>query len=218
MKPLKPILYLTSCWFSLSCLAETMNPSQVLSLTVSNKGITRLSVEGDPIREMFLYPDNLQEFVTLHKSGHLFLSGENIDRELFLSLITDKGEVQDIKIRSASMPSHPIILNPQHKKEEVSRKEIERWLKDFAEGLVPEEFERAELQERQRPVGLLDAFAQDRYLSKTHEVTVFGVTNTLKDSVVIETRALSKPGEGVYALKTLLKPKEITRIVIIKKK
>ncbi len=202
----------------MSGVAQDLQLNKVMNLSVSNKGITRISVEGDPIREMFLYPDNLQEHVTLHKSGHLFIAGQNIDKELSVTLITSKGEIQDLTIQSVSKPSGPIILKSIQKKKEISNKTIQGWLEDIGRKYIPAGFQSVGLTETDRFTDQYVAKASESYTNETHLITTFELTNNSSQNTQIEAQKFIRPGEGVYLLKSTLEPNEATRVIIIKKK
>ncbi len=200
--------------------AQQMNSDQVLSLVVSNKGMTRVSVGDDEIREMFFYPDNLQDHVTLHKSGHLFIAGEGLERTLFITLMTSKGEVQDLKVESRSVAVKPIMLEstkiPKIPKVEIQS--AQAWLEDFARGFIPAGFQREFVAATDRVTDNTTAVATESFANESHEVTIYAAKNKSDQDVQIDSHNFSRPGEGVYIVKKLLSPNESTKVVTIRKK
>ena len=80
--------------------AVPMNDQQVMEVSISGKGLTRLSVQGDVIQDIFVYPFMVGEVVThesiqLHKSGHVFIAPDGFKGSFYLTVMTQKGQVQD---------------------------------------------------------------------------------------------------------------------------
>ncbi|MFN7365591.1 MAG: type-F conjugative transfer system secretin TraK [Alphaproteobacteria bacterium] len=112
---IKKIFFLASVTVSLfdsSCEAAIikMDPSQVLSLDVSKKGISRVSVEGDEINNVLINPVHLQSYIQLDESGHLFVLGNEEEKEAYLSFITASGAVQDVKLTFVSKHPEPVFF------------------------------------------------------------------------------------------------------------
>lgn len=79
-----------------------------LPLKVGTSGPTRFVIEGEKITDVFVYPKELTS-VTLHASGQVFvvppaggspISGDTgaSSKKLFLTLMGEKGSVQDLTI------------------------------------------------------------------------------------------------------------------------
>lgn len=100
------------CLFDASCEAATlkMDPSKVLSLDVSKKGISRVSVEGDEINNVLINPVHLQSYIQLDESGHLFVLGNEEEKEAYLSFVTASGSVQDVKLTFVSKHPEPVFF------------------------------------------------------------------------------------------------------------
>lgn len=218
MRISKWLLGLSSCCMCTLAWAEDMRPEQVMSLSISDKGITRLSVEGIPIQEMFLYPDTMQSYVTLHKSGNLFIAGEALEDPISVTIITNSGDIQDLKLLPTSRTPAPITLKPLKKTKTVDRKVVQSWLEDFGRGFSPAGFQRGALTEQDRSTNQYVARATDSFFNDTHTVTVFEVKNIVEETIQIEANKFTRPGEGIHVLKNALEPNETTKIIMIKKK
>lgn len=108
------------------CAVE-MDSSAVLSVNLSDQGLTRISIEGDTIVDMFAHPIEIADHVSLHSSGHVFVVGSGLKGPVYLSLISSKGVTQDLKLGFANAPSKPLLLKPKESKT-VTRDELERWM------------------------------------------------------------------------------------------
>jgi hypothetical protein len=218
MKISKLLIGLSGCCLCTLAWAEDLKPDQVMSLSVSDKGITRLSVEGSPIQEIFLYPDTMQNYVTLHKSGNVFIAGESIEGPMSMTIITNNGDIQDLKVNTTSKTVAPILLKPIKKTKVVDRKAVQAWLEDFGRGFIPSEFRRIGVSEQDRSTEQYLARASDSFINDTHVVTTFEVSSKSEETIQLEANKFTRPGEGIHVLKNVLEPNEITKIIMIKKK
>ena len=88
----------------------SFDEGKVLTLSLSQKGINRISVEGDVIKNILLNPPHLQSDVQLDESGHLFILGNETLSEAYVSLVTENGFVQDLKLLFKNISPKPFIL------------------------------------------------------------------------------------------------------------
>src|SRR3546814_19828427 len=129
-----------------------MESKSVLEIVISVKILTRLSVEGDKIEYFFVYPSEVDENLSLHKSVNVFVVPEELKSPIFLSLVTTSGHTQNLKITTNSQKqTAPIILKVPKKnmtshEKENSTSEI---LKEFIQGNIPKEIGRASCRERE---------------------------------------------------------------------
>lgn len=104
----------TLLWGSVICgplfaVPTTLNSEKVLSFTVANKGITRISIDQDRIVDTFVEPQEATAAIKNNR-GHLYVSGQRNLETLYISLITKSGSVQDIKLTFHNKPAQPIWL------------------------------------------------------------------------------------------------------------
>lgn len=116
----KKIFYLmgvVSVLFEVSCDAASikMDSSKVLSLDVSKKGINRISVEGEDINNVLINPVHLQAYIQLDDSGHLFVLGNEEEKEAYLSFVTGGGSVQDVKLTFVAKHPEPVFFQASSK-------------------------------------------------------------------------------------------------------
>ena len=95
------------------CLAIPMQSQKVLSLKVSKDGMSRISVASQRIEHVFAHPSSVNSSLQLHESGNLYVSPVGIEGPVFLSLITDNGVTQDLKLEFIDKSPQPIILQPK---------------------------------------------------------------------------------------------------------
>lgn len=96
-------------WQVVQAAPTTLNPEKVLSFTVANKGITRISIDQDRIVDTFVDPQEATAAIKNNR-GHLYISGQRSVKTLYISLITKSGHVQDIKLSFQDKPAQPIWL------------------------------------------------------------------------------------------------------------
>lgn len=86
------------------------DPERTLPIQISKDGLTRISVEGEKISDVFYYPEEALK-VTLHPSGHVFVVRDDPKQKTAqLTLMGEQGFVQDLKLRFALKESAPVIL------------------------------------------------------------------------------------------------------------
>jgi hypothetical protein len=130
---------------SVSALHFAENKS--LRIQVSDKGLTRLSFKDDKIVDLFVYPGEFQNNLSLHKSGNLFISpGEGT---FYMTLIGLSGIKQDFTIVYKEGKSiDPIILEPKIETHRPTRsKPAQEILQDFLINGSSEGFEAASYRE-----------------------------------------------------------------------
>lgn len=88
----------------------TLDGTRLLTLSLSQSAINRLTLVTDEIENVFLSPTHLSNNVELDASGHLFITGDEMTREAYLSLVTSGGAVQDFKILFDAKEPEPTFL------------------------------------------------------------------------------------------------------------
>jgi len=166
-----------------------MNDNQVMEASISNKGLTRLSVKGDSIQDIFVYPFMIGNVVTgesiqLHKSGHVFIAPDGIKEPFYLTVITQKGQVQDLKLSPVTQKSAPLVLNlpaPEEnveKTEKENRKVLEKYVLAALQGIPPRGFKVVTFpDDAGREVGDIHLTPVASYTSSSHRLNVFDLEN-----------------------------------------
>ena len=166
-----------------------MNDNQVMEASISNKGLTRLSVKGDSIQDIFVYPFMIGNVVTgesiqLHKSGHVFIAPDGIKEPFYLTVITQKGQVQDLKLSPVTQKSAPLVLSlpaPEENVEKIekeNRKVLEKYVLAALQGIPPRGFKVATFpDDAGREVGDIHLTPIASYTSSSHRLNVFDLEN-----------------------------------------
>ena len=78
-------------------LAETLEISdeKLLEVQISNYAPTRISFDNQKILDVFFYPEEAAK-VVLHKSGIVFVVPNHENPQIYMTISTEKGEIQDL--------------------------------------------------------------------------------------------------------------------------
>ncbi len=92
-------------------LADTIEISdeKLLEVQISNYAPTRISFENQKIIDVFFYPEEAAKIV-LHKSGIVFVVPNNESTQIYMTLSTEKGEIQDLRLKFKEIEPKPIKL------------------------------------------------------------------------------------------------------------
>ena len=118
-----------------------LDSHHVKTLNVSSEGLTRISVEGEAITDMFAYPGDLSNSVNLHESGHLFVAPSGLTEPIYLTVMTAEGHTQDLKLSFVQKKPEPILIVPP-KEDVASESQIQKWLTVALLQEVPRGFHR----------------------------------------------------------------------------
>lgn len=91
-----------------------LDDDKVLKASVSKEGMTRLSLEGDRIKDIM----GLDETISTEKddqNGVLYLKG--VVSAQVITLITENGDCQEMELNPISQKSHQIILKQKNKEQ-----------------------------------------------------------------------------------------------------
>jgi len=165
--------------------AVPMNDQQVMEVSISGKGLTRLSVQGDVIQDIFVYPFMVGEGVThesiqLHKSGHVFMAPDGMKEPFYLTVMTQKGQVQDLKLSPSIQKTAPLVLSlpdPEVNREEAeneNRKILEKYVLAALQGIPPRGFKVLTFSDAScRKLGDIYLTPVASYTSSSHRLNVF---------------------------------------------
>lgn len=196
--------------------ATDMNGSAVLSYTISNTGLTRISIEGDTIKDMFAYPATVSSNLNLHPSGHVFVAPAGLTEPIFLTVISGTGVPQDLKLTFADKAPKPLILKVKTEKI-VSKEDIERWMSVALRGEAPRHFTRCSHASRTITSSTTHAQEYDAFSNGVYTISLWTVSSTEQAPVSL-TADLYIDGEEAGKLsETELGPLASTTLVIISK-
>ncbi len=195
--------------------ATPLNPGEVITVSVSDKGLTRISIEGEGIKDMFAYPSS--ENIKLHPSGHLFVAPPEEKGSLFVSLITASGLTQDLNLLFTDKKAAPVVLKAKETKA-VSKTQLERWMDAALAGDVPKAFARESLKEEPRYTEQAVAKEVQRFTNGTHSLSLWEVKSRKPGETLLEIKDLLNADEGGKLLDAKLLPFGLTKAVTIQQK
>lgn len=200
-------LYILSLCLSVSH-AHELNTHKVIPLTIAQEGFTRITVEGETIQHVFCHPADVEEYVKLHKGGHVFVVGEGLKKPLHLSLVTDKGQTQDLKLTAARKAVEPIILKAPPKKEEP-KETISDILSNFAQGNQPPDFKGIGLDVLPREQGPLKYYPLTAWIKNNHKIIKWEVKNIGDVNIQLSVDIVRQRGDiGVALTQRELAPQQ----------
>lgn len=174
---------------------QVLDPTQTLQFSISTEGMTRISIEGDGIDDIYAYPQEFADNIQQHKSGHAFVVAEDLDRPLYVTLVTKRGMAQDLKLVPTSKKVEPILL--KYETEETKKKETEEeaggYLKSFVQGMVPSGFYVIQINESSRTAVLpegqsLIATVEAAHQNARYRVIVYQIHNTTNAPITLDNR------------------------------
>jgi hypothetical protein len=205
-----------------------MNDQQVMEASISNKGLTRLSVKGDIIQDIFVYPFMIGNVVTsesiqLHKSGHVFIAPDGIKEPFYLTVITQKGQVQDLKLSPSVQKSAPLVLtlpvpedNPQEAAKE-SKKVLEKHLLAVLQGIPPRGFTAGSPEDvPPLKMGDLKGTPSAVYTLGRERLAVYTLENTGEKNIMLMPEVFLSPSDlAVVFDNPILAPQHKIRVAIL---
>lgn len=171
---------------------HVLDPSQVLQFSISQKGITRISIENDGIDDIYAYLMEFADNDQQHKSGDAFVVAEDLTSPLFVTIITKHGIAQDLKLTPTSKKVGPILLKFEN--EETRTKEAEEeaanFLTSFVQGIVSAGFYGVQLEETSRIRGSLTTTVEATYQNVRYRVITYNVKSETDDEIALDNRLL----------------------------
>ncbi|MBM3632391.1 MAG: hypothetical protein FJX03_01600 [Alphaproteobacteria bacterium] len=183
--------------FSLDvCNAHTpLNSAEVLEFPISKTGMTRITIEKDGIEDIYAFPTEYGDNISHHKSGHIFVVAENLNSPLYVTVITKRGAVQDLKLIPKSKKTEPILLTFENAESQLqqSQEDAGTILASFVQGIVPKGFYAISVEEVSREhVGKssLEAMVENAYQNEHYRVLVFKIKNVSQEQIILDNRVL----------------------------
>ena len=147
-----------------------------------------MSVHDDVIQDIFVYPQMLgghlvQDSLQLHKSGHVFIAPEGLSQPFYLTVMTQKGKVQDLKVIPGAQSAAPIILTtavPDQRVERAQqhqRKQQEAALVAALQGLTPPDFTKTAIEVTSEDQGKIGKRRVEAYLNQRYGIDVYVLEN-----------------------------------------
>ena len=126
--------------FAHACHANTpLNPGKVLEFPISKSGMTRITIDNDGIEDIYAYPTEYGDNISHHKSGHMFVVAEGLNGPLYITVITKRGDVQDLKLIPKSKQVEPIVLSSENAEMSIQKMQDDAAtiLGSFVQGIIP---------------------------------------------------------------------------------
>lgn len=190
----------------------SMKSSEVLKITISNRGLTRLSVHKDPIQDILVYPFDLDDHIQLHESGNVFIVGDGLKSSFSLTVITRSGLAQDLTLNTMSKDPTPIVLDVESPK--ITQELIHAWLSDFRKGFVPSGFKRTAMNPTVRRFEQLRAIPERAWRKGDALITQYTVKSHLIEAVTCTPEQFVSSEEAGTFTKSTLNPGETTSLFI----
>ncbi len=194
-----------------------MDQNHVKEVAVSQEGLTRISVDGESITDMFAYPGDVSHSLNLHDSGHLFVAPSGIKDPIYLTVITGQGHTQDLKLRFVNKRPQPILLKAQSVPI-ASKAQIEKWMQVALLREVPMGFKRESIIHNRRVTKDTIALEQDRFSNGVYDISVMVVKSRSSQNISLSTDMYLTDEEAGLLASFTLEPNESTNLVIINKR
>lgn len=213
---------------------RTIDEMKTLDISISAQDLTRITTKEDRILNVF---GNTGDYVleTEESQGQIFIrpTQQESKKPFSLTLTTEKGRTQDLRLLPKDQPAEALILNPADEKQRenlkrtqvpISKEEVESLLQACKAGRIPLGYKRVpiHLHPYQEPYPLIQGLKGDNLRCLTYEVKhSFSDGNNkqlLKLSEPQFVRALNIKKQDIIAVlmpKHTLSPGEKTYVYVI---
>lgn len=208
--------------FAHACHANiSLNSGEVLEFPISKTGMTRITIENDGIEDIYAYPTEYGDNISHHKSGHMFVVAEGLNGPLYVTLITKRGAVQDLKLIPKSKKAEPIVLSSENAEMNLQKiqDDAATILGSFVQGITPKGFYAITIDEVSREhVGKnsLEAIVESAYQNEHYRVLVFKVKNVSSEQITLDNRVLWEAMDLASAFdQSQLNPEQSGKLFVI---
>ena len=180
--------------FTHACHANiSLNSGEILEFPISKTGMTRITIENDGIEDIYAYPTEYGDNISHHKSGHMFVVAEGLNGPLYVTLVTKRGTVQDLKLIPKSKQVEPIILSSKNTEMNLNKIQDDAVtiLKSFVQGIIPKGFYAISVDEVSRghaSKDSLEAIVESTYQNEHYRVLIFKVKNVSLEQINLDNR------------------------------
>ena len=218
----------SALWSGGSGAHTPLDPSRVIDFKISKSGLTRISIDNDTIEDVYAYPAE-PDLVTHHKSGHVFLTPNDLEVPVYLTVITRRGTAQDLRLVPVSKKAEPVLLTdgtgePASSASSGSSPQ-DRYaslLGQFVRGKVPDGFFLAgdvpnQAVEAGRGEGPVEAILDKVYQGPVLKILVFTLKNEGSERVSLDNRAFWAKGDDLASAfdRPTLDPRETARLFVV---
>jgi hypothetical protein len=210
-----------------ACLADTaLNPKVVLEFPIAKGGLTRISIENDGIEDIYVYPTEYADNISHHKSGHVFVVTDDLEKPFYVTLVTKRGIAQDLKLIPRIKKAEPILLRLEedlagvHLESNGSPLSLQdvlaKILGEFASGSVPAGFVPTETFEVARGTGTTEAVLEQAYQNGTYRVLAFVIKNEGADKITLDHKVFWGKGDLASVIdEPVLGPQQSAKVYVI---
>lgn len=213
---------LCSCGESLAHIP--LDPSKVIEFKISKTGLTRISIDNDSIEDVYAYPAE-PDLITHHKSGHVFVTPDELEVPVYLTVITRRGVAQDLRLIPIPKKAEPILLKYEEPKkdslpESASPQDASAlFLTQFMKGKVPNGFFSVAASEVSRGEGPVEAILEKAYQNNQFRVLVFSVKNDSPERRTLDNKVFWSAGDIALAFDhPTLAPQETAKLFVVQQR
>lgn len=198
-----------------------LKSDEVLEFPISKAGMTRITIDNDGIEDIYAYPTEYGDNISLHKSGHIFVVAEGLNGPLFVTVITKRGAIQDLKLIPKSKQAEPIVLSSENAEMKLHKTQDDaaRILGSFVQGIIPKGFYTITIDEVSRGYvskNSLEAIVESTYQNEHYRVLVFKVRNVGQEQITLDNRVLWEARDVASAFdQSQLNPDESGKLFVI---
>jgi len=220
----------TLCWglgYGWALAHVPLDSSKVMEFKISKSGLTRISIDNDSIEDVYAYPAE-PDLITHHKSGHVFVTPDDLEFPVYLTLVTRRGTAQDLRLIPVSKKAEPILLRFEERHQTpppltaLSPQDASALLlAQFIKGKVPNGFALAApndvgVCEVSRGEGEIEAVLDKVYHNDQFRVLVFAIKNESFERRTLDNKMFWGKGDLASAFdRPTLSPQETARLFII---
>lgn len=217
-----------SVW-AIGCIAHTpLDPSKVIEFKISKSGLTRISIDNDTIEDVYAYPAE-PDLITHHKSGHVFVTPDDLEIPVYLTVITRRGAAQDLRLIPAAKKAEPILLRFEELKVDSSQHSSlsslspqdasAHLLSQFMRGTIPSGFISVAASEVSRGEGPIEAILEKAYQDNQFRVLVFAVKNASPERRTLDNKVFWGTGDIALAFDhPTLAPQETAKLFVVQQR
>jgi hypothetical protein len=212
------------CSFGQSFAHTLLDPSRVIEFKISKSGLTRISIDNDSIEDVYAYPAE-PDLITHHKSGHVFVTPDDLEVPVYLTVITRRGAAQDLRLTPIPKKAEPILLRYEEQKKDIlpasasPQEDSAHLLTQFVKGKVPIGFYSVAAREVSRGEGPIEAILEKAYQDNQFRVLVFAVKNESPERRTLDNKVFWGKGDMAIAFDhPALAPQETAKLFVVQQR
>lgn len=89
------------------------NPMKMIDVSISDRGYTRFSIEGERIEDVFLFPQEAMQ-ISIHRQGYLLVLPQSAmieaeeEQDIYMTITGEEGTTQDVSLRLTGKAPQPV--------------------------------------------------------------------------------------------------------------